>query len=178
MGVGLSGETRHALNACRLGAIVVAALLWSMPNALVAAEIGYCGDQVCNRQFEGENCSNCSQDCECICGDDVCTGTEPSSETCYSCYEDCYSSCICGDSQCTYPAEGSGYGGGQECENSGFENCETCVIDCGTCSYLACWFDDEKTCNEPTGECVQCDGSHPCLDEDFNCVSGHCIWVG
>ena len=175
---GLSREVRHALSACRLGAVVLAAILWLVSGTAASAQGGYCGDQVCDRDWDNENCANCSQDCECICGDDVCTGTAPAYETCDGCYEDCYSSCICGDLQCTYPAEGSGHGGGQECENSGFEPCETCVIDCGTCSYLACWFDFGNTCNEQTGECVACDGSHPCLDDDFYCSQGQCIWIG
>lgn len=177
-------RTSSSMAVTKLGVVVLAGALWVLPggSTVVLGAAATCGDQYCDREFGGENCSNCSDDCECICGDDVCTGTWPTLETCGSCYEDCWSSCVCGDSQCTYPAEGGGYGSGQECANSGFEHCETCVTDCGTCSALLCYLEFDNACHAQSGECGPCDDSfNKCMDgdEDFWCnEEGKCIYIG
>lgn len=175
-----------ALTVCRNGIVVVFATLVALsvdgPSVSFVGtplQAATCGDSYCDREFAGENCGNCSSDCDCICGDEICTGTQPYNETCGSCETDCWDSCICGDFVCNYPAEGGGTGSGQECQYSGFENCETCTTDCGTCSALFCYLDESKACNSQSGECVECDNFYECMDgdPDFACVSGMCVYV-
>ena len=97
----------HTLRLCRLGLVLLAGLWWtSSPLEILAAPGSACfqENEVC-QTGEGENCSNCPQDCDCECMDGVCSGGHPWLETCSSCPEDCWDSCVCGDSQCITPAE-------------------------------------------------------------------------
>ena len=75
----------------------------AIPTAAVSAE---CWNDICE---EGENCSNCWQDCygiTCWCGDEICEECEePNDGQCGDCYADCgecnsNSDCLPGDECC------------------------------------------------------------------------------
>ena len=154
---------------------MLAGLWWvsAQPGALAApASSCYDENDTCERSL-GENCSNCPQDCDCICGDDLCTETGPEYETCSSCVEDCWDECVCGDSICATPAEYGGYGSFNEpeCNPSDPEaECSFCATDCGACETDDC---DPYVCQDEYGQCRWCQQHSECAYGDQ-----YCEWYG
>ena len=143
----------------RFGLVVVVGLWWTGTTAEpveagAAPTACFSENSICERT-EGENCQNCPQDCDCECGDEVCSGQAPYNETCNGCEEDC--ACYCGDSQCSWPAEGGGPGSGTECE--GEPGCDFCPEDCDGCSPAFCY---PEVCSSTGEACEACTSSSQC----------------
>lgn len=169
----------NATRLCRLGIVLLVGLWWVAvrPPTLAAATSSSCIiDAFCDR-MEGENCDNCSQDCDCICGDDLCTGTWPELETWGSCPEDCWDQCVCGDSICQTPAEYGGLGSGNEpeCDPEDPEaECTYCETDCGGCEPEACY---PQVCGEEFAQCRPCADNGECPGGEYCTFFGECAEI-
>jgi len=92
---GLVGRAPYQL--LRVSVLLVLALWVTSGSESVRADFDCDNNDECESE-NGENCSNCPNDCSCECGDDYCyTEGGPNNETCQSCPEDCYDLCVCGD---------------------------------------------------------------------------------
>lgn len=126
-----------------------------------SGSVMFCGDGICS---EGENTSNCWQDCGVQCGDDVCNGPE----TCDFCPEDC--------GLCEEPTPGAGYCGDGWCTLG--ETTANCWQDCGSlCGDDAC--NHIETCNNCEVDCGICQQGGPTNNggadagvEDEDCKGG------
>jgi hypothetical protein len=146
---------------------MVRRILWVCALAFLGAAAApalaaQCGDNLC-QENEGENCSNCEQDCgrcpECF------NGECEHGETCDSCPEDCGYQCrTCSDFICDWP----------------WESCDSCPWDC--CPGDFCMRDWEcprypwEVCRN--NYCVygeQCtDGAFECRSDE-TCEDGRCV---
>lgn len=158
----------------------------------------YCGDGQC-QLGEGETATTCPQDCEAVCGDDACTGSEShascardcpvecgdgscdGSETYQTCPDDCPAPAVCGDGFCD---------GGENNANcpsdcppapvcgdgfcTGNENASNCPADCyvAYCGNGFCDFgESEYTCFTDCND--HCNASQvDCFADDYCWTSG------
>lgn len=85
-------------------------------------EWGYCGDGICD-SLRGEDCSNCSEDCDCITGPVCGNSTCDFGETSATCEADCGAA-----------GSGSGCNGDGVCQHGESQDCPDCQM-VGWCNF-------------------------------------------
>ncbi len=148
-----------------------------------------CNNQVCD-SAQGENCSNCADDCRCrtgerclkgVClvGNETCgNGTCEQDENCSSCAKDC--SCPKGQ-KCLGDQCRENKCGNNVCDTNDGENCSNCVKDCsckaGTSCKNARCIPSNSSCGNGTCEsnesCSNCAADCPC-PAGQTCQNGSC----